>query len=101
MSVSAVLSRDGEEIHIRVSERLDYRAHAAFRSAYECAGRPFRRYVVDLGETAYIDSAGLAMLLQLRSHAGGTRQSVAVVNARPPVRALLETARLDRLLSVA
>ena len=64
----------GDSILISVEGELTFSTNRQFRDAYQpYAGRSF---VVDLGKTTYMDSAGLGMLVRLRDHAGGDRSKV-------------------------
>lgn len=101
MTVSAIPSSDGSEIRIRISDRFDFNLHKDFRSAYERAGKSYRKYVVDLGNTSYMDSSALGMLLQLREYAGGSRQSIDIVNATPGIREILRIANFDKLMTIS
>lgn len=83
---------------IRIRDRFDFKIHGDLRRAYE--EQPCERYVVDLSETEYMDSAALGMLLQLREFAGGRPDSVVIRNAAPTIRKVLEVANFDRLMQI-
>lgn len=100
MGISATASQDGAEIRIRISDRFDFNLHRDFRSAYERHGGSGARYVLDLSDTSYLDSSALGMLLQLREHAGGSKDAVNIVNASPGIREILQIANFDRLLTI-
>jgi HptB-dependent secretion and biofilm anti anti-sigma factor len=100
MAITCELSGDGEELVIRVSGRFDYGAHQDFRSAYEYLPTPPRRYRIDLGETSYVDSSALGMLLLLRDHAGGDSADVAIVNCSRDVRKILAISNFEQLFAI-
>ena len=57
--------------------------------------------IVDLSETAYLDSAGLAMLFRFAERLGYSRQELRlVVPPDSPVRRVLELTNLDRVIRV-
>jgi anti-anti-sigma factor len=57
--------------------------------------------IVDLSETAYLDSAGLAMIFRLAERLGYSRQGFClVVPPDSPVRRVLELSNLDRVIRV-
>ena len=57
--------------------------------------------VVDLSDTAYLDSAGVAMLFRLAERLNVGRQALRlVVPADSPVRAVLRLTRLDHVVPV-
>jgi anti-anti-sigma factor len=57
--------------------------------------------IVDLSETAYLDSTGLAMLFRLARQLGYTRQEFSlVVPPDSPVRRVLELTDLTRVIRV-
>jgi len=56
---------------------------------------------LDLTDTRYLDSAGIAMLLMLQERLSRRRQKLRiVVPARSPVRRLLQVAGVDRTLDI-
>lgn len=57
--------------------------------------------VLDLGNTAFIDSAGLAILLNLQRRLERRRKTLRVVCDDGPVRRVIELARLEEALGVA
>ena len=57
--------------------------------------------IVDLSETAYLDSTGLAMLFQIARQLGYTRQEFClVVPPDSPIRRVLELTNLTRVIRV-
>lgn len=84
-------------ITIPLPERFTFEARAAFRAAYRGQPVPPDGYAVEFTRTAFIDSAGLGMLLQLRDYAG-ERERVRFVHLRPNLRELLRVAEFDALV---
>lgn len=52
---------------------------------------------VELSEVSYIDSSGIAALVEGFQNARGKGQKFALIGASAPVRSVLELARLDRV----
>lgn len=84
---------------IRVTGRFDFSCHGAFREAYLAAPNG-SDYVVDLGETSYIDSAALGMLLLLREHAQQQGVRVAISNVKGQTKEVLQIANFHRLFKI-
>ncbi len=97
MALETELDPERSVLTLRIPERFDFSLHRAFRDAYMRQSQSARSYVIDLGESAAIDSAALGMLLLLREHAGGERAEIHIVNGAPAIRELLCTAGFDRL----
>jgi anti-anti-sigma factor len=79
MGVQFNIDNSGKELTIKVDGRFDFSAHQEFRDAYEAISSDVNSYVVDLGNTSYLDSSALGMLLLLRDHAGGDSASIKIV----------------------
>jgi anti-anti-sigma factor len=57
--------------------------------------------VVDLSDTAYLDSSGIAMIFRLAERFGHRRQDLRlVVPPDAPVRAVLELTRVDHVIPI-
>lgn len=84
---------------IQVGSRLDFAARDGFRQAGDAATAlpHVRKIVVDLRNTAYIDSAALGMLLILRDKALAAGQSVGIASAPGTVREILRIANFEKL----
>lgn len=98
MALETLLSNDNSTI-IKVKGRFDFSCHGAFRDAYMAApaGTDF---VVDMGETSYIDSAALGMLLLLREHAQQQGARVAIANCKGQTHEVLQIANFHRLFKI-
>jgi len=101
MGVECRVDEAEGRLTIGVTGRFDVAVKRDFRAAYEQQPATGIRYVVDLSQTTYLDSAALGMLLLLREYAGEERASITLQGARPNVRWVLEMANFDRLFSLA
>jgi len=85
------LSVDGE-IDISTIDSIEYRVERARTE------RDFRRLVLDLRGTTFMDSTGLRLLLTASRHAQDTGYELVVVRPPAPVYRAIEVTGLDRVL---
>ncbi|TWI53920.1 anti-anti-sigma factor [Pseudomonas duriflava] len=100
MGIIALPSADGKELTLRIEGRFDFSTHQAFRRAYEETVSTPERYIVDLAQTTYVDSAALGMLLLLRDHAGGDQANVRLINCGAALREIFEFAQFNVLFTL-
>ena len=91
--VADVLSLVGE-LDMAAAPRFVSQAAHALRSGA-------RRLFVELDGVSFVDSAGLAALLNVLRRATAARAPVVLVGTQPQVRSLLEQTRLDREFTFA
>lgn len=95
--------RNGQVATIHIEGRFDFRNQAQFRDAFrkELANKnSIPRFVIDLSKTEYIDSSALGVLLLLWEESGREEGHVELVNAKPNVRSILDSANFQRLFKV-
>jgi anti-sigma B factor antagonist len=97
------VARDNGATIVRpAGDRLDIDVAADFRAMLlSLIDHGERHLVIDLGDVTFIDSSGLGALvsaLKTLKHAGGTGD-VRLARVRPPVTALLEIIRLNRVFA--
>lgn len=92
---------DGAKL-VRVSGEIDLSNVREVRDAISRAVPTEAHLVVlDLTETAYLDSAGIAMIFRLAERLGVRRQELQlVVPDDAPIRAVLRLTSLDRVIPV-
>ncbi len=100
MGVQANIDNSGKELTIKVDGRFDFSAHQEFRDAYEGISNDVTSYVVDLGNTSYLDSSALGMLLLLRDHAGGDNANVKIIKCNEDVRKILTISNFEQLFTI-
>ena len=100
MAIWANESSDDSRLTIKIQGRFDFSAHQDFRDAYEKADAKPSSYTVDMGETTYLDSSALGMLLLLRDHAGGENSQVEIVNCNADVRKILTISNFEQLFTI-
>jgi len=100
MSISTSKSDDGKNLIIKVGGKFDFSLHNEFRKSYkdESVSGEFH---VDLGNTDYLDSSALGMLLLLKEHAESVSSSVKVINAGPDIKDILIIASFDKLFQIS
>ena len=100
MSVSADFDAGSKSTRIKLYGRFDFGCHQQFRQAYEGSPGKGGRYVVDLGQTEYMDSSALGMLLMLREYAGGESSDVRITNPREEIMKVLQIANFQKLFRI-
>ncbi len=63
-------------------------------------GAGVHKMVVDLEDVHYMDSSGLATLVEAMRNIGGTDTRLVICNMNPKVSAIFEIARLDSFFSI-
>jgi len=101
MTINVTESDDKNEVTIHVSGRFDFSCHQPFVDGYRNYPKGEKRFVVDLGETEYMDSSAMGMLLQLRDHTSKDGGGVSLINANESVREILKIANFHKLFDVA
>ncbi len=100
MTVNATVADNGATITIRVSGRFDFSTHQDFKKAYEQLPGNGGKFVIDLGDTEYLDSSALGMLLILRDYAGGDSANLLITNCREEVKNVLTIANFQQLMKI-
>lgn len=99
--MSAIKTKqDGNVLVITVEGRFDFTLHRDFREAYRNTKGSEMVYIVDLHAADYMDSSALGMLLLLKEHAGGDKNSVAIRNCKAEICNILKIANFDKLFKV-
>lgn len=100
MPLSCQTSNDGETVTICITERFDFTLHQEFRQAFREQGDEKKSYVIDLGQTKYIDSSALGMLLMLREHSGGDGADISIINCSPEIRRIFAISNFERIFKI-
>lgn len=101
MSLQKQLSTDKSVMTIKVSGVFDLSIQSEFRDAYECDGQTIKRYVLDLRDTEYMDSAAFGMLLVLRDYAGGDAADILIDNANEDIKKTFLMLQFGRMFNIS
>jgi HptB-dependent secretion and biofilm anti anti-sigma factor len=104
MSGTISITREESETVINIKGRFNFEMHSQFRAAYQDDtgnDKKGRRFIINLSGTEYIDSSALGMLLLLREEAGTNESDIEIINARPEIQKILETANFQRLFKIS
>lgn len=101
-SINIARQDRGQAVVLQPSGDVDMSQSPALRDAIRQAfqERP-ERLVVDLDQVEYMDSSGLATLVEAMKTINNQEGRLVLCNMRPRVRAIFEIARLDRYFSIA
>ncbi|MBF0185895.1 MAG: STAS domain-containing protein [Magnetococcales bacterium] len=91
----------GYELVISIGGRFNFETYVQFHEVCKQISTKNLSIIVDLSETGYIDSAGLGMLLFLRSHADLYESRVEIINVAPDVRKILDASNFQRLFKIS
>jgi anti-anti-sigma factor len=92
----------GERLLFRVVGELDLDSAVILRRPVEAelAAAQVRAVTLDLAELTFVDSSGLALLVELRRLASGAGVQLDIVNVRPGPRRVISIAGLADTLGV-
>jgi len=100
MTISCKISGDGKKLVMLIDERFDFSLHQKFRDAYSRVTTQDLIYVVDLGQTEYMDSSALGMILLLKDHVQLYAGQLIISRPSDTVRKILEIAQFQRLMTI-
>jgi anti-sigma B factor antagonist len=92
---------DGVDVLSLIGELDLVSAPRFVRQAAEALREGAKRLLVELDGVSFVDSAGLAALLNVLRRATASGAPLVLVGARPPVRNILAQTRLDREFTFA
>ena len=95
--------KDGDTVIAKLHGEIDLHNSTELRDAILTVLLPAnpKKLVLDLGEVPYMDSSGLAVLVEALKRMQRHTGRVVLVNLQPRVRGLLEIARLNTLFMIA
>jgi anti-anti-sigma factor len=95
------VERDGDTTTLRLAGDVDLNTSPELRGALRqvIARRP-RRIVVNLGGVGYMDSSGLATLVEALKRTAEYGGKLHLLGLGPRVRAVFEISQLDRVFSI-
>lgn len=99
MSVSTIQNLDEKMLIIKVKGNFDFSVQQEFRLAYE-NNQSIAKYRIDLSETQHIDSAGLGILMAMRSSLGLEDRKIEICKCNPDVLQLLDIFRLGKYFNI-
>jgi len=100
MALSKNVSSDGKVVTIKISGRFDFSTHQEFRDAYSGSTNA-QCYVLDMGNTDYLDSAACGMLLVFRDSVGGNNADISIVNTAPEIQKTLSMLQFNKLFKIS
>lgn len=99
MGVSILPAQKDGGVVIKVSGELTFVMQREFRDAYETYS-PNTRFRIDLGETTNIDSAGLGILMAMRSSLGSDLAKIEICNCNSRVKELMDIFRFEQYFRI-
>jgi anti-anti-sigma factor len=96
---ATVAPRDGELV-VLVRGEVDLDTAPRLRAVIDEALAQSPRLVIDLSRTSFIDSTGLALLLEAHSRLGGRPESVVVRSPSVAASHLLRVSGVDRIVTI-
>lgn len=92
---------DGNGV-IRTPDQFDFSAHEAFmKSSQDCLADPaIRKIVVNLGQSRFMDSAALGMLIWLKGKCKEKGKDMSISGAQGAARETLDIANIHKMITV-
>jgi anti-anti-sigma factor len=100
MAVETNLNTETQTLEVRISGRFDFSIHQNFRKITQQTGLGVKSIAIDLGETDYMDSSALGMLLVLRDKVNEKKEAITIKNSKEEVRKILKIANFDKLFTL-
>ncbi|WP_206485556.1 STAS domain-containing protein [Thalassotalea sp. G2M2-11] len=85
---------------IAIKGRFDFSLHPQFKDAYVNYTKDNMTFVLDLKDTAYMDSSALGMILLLKEHIEKLSGTLKITHPTDAVYKILEIAQFQRLLTI-
>lgn len=100
MAVETHLNTETKILEISISGRFDFSIHQNFRKITQQTDMGVKAIVIDLGQTDYMDSSALGMLLVLRDKVNENKEAITIKNSQENVKKILKIANFDKLFTL-
>jgi anti-sigma B factor antagonist len=96
------VSEEGPSVRLAVEGEIDMAAAPRLRDFLLCAGEVYDHHVIalDLSGVTFLDSSGLAVMVQAHQRLCGGRSHLVVMNPTPTVAKVIALTGLDSFLDV-
>lgn len=87
---------------IKVDGEIDAYHSATFKqkSKEKLSGTSHSKYVIEMSNVTYIDSAGLGAVVSLLKEARNLKKELVLVGLQPRVRKIFEMTKLDKIVKI-
>lgn len=87
---------------IKVDGEIDAYHSATFKqkSKEKLSGTSHSKYVIEMSNVTYIDSAGLGAVVSLLKEARNLKKELVLVGLQPQVRKIFEMTKLDKIVKI-
>jgi anti-sigma B factor antagonist len=100
MELKTYSSLDGAVTILQIIGRCDAYKVTVLKEWIQNKNGDTKQIVVNLTHTTYIDSAGLAALVQLMKQCHQQQGNLHICELQPPIRTIFELTRLDRAFAI-
>ncbi len=96
-----VQTKDSGEIELTLDEVFDFKKVDEFRKSYEqIDGEKVRVLNINFGQTKYMDSSALGMLLNVQSYFKDRNVKIRIINAKDQIKKILSISRFDQRFEI-
>ncbi len=100
MSLQKQMSSDKSQMTIKISGMFDLSIQSEFRNAYE-SEQGVKKYVIDMKDTEYMDSAAFGMLLVFRDYVGGDSADILIEHVNDDIKKSFSMLQFDRMFKIS
>ncbi|MBM7559676.1 STAS domain-containing protein [Marinitoga litoralis] len=102
MDFTVDFSEKGNYFLIKVDGEIDAYHSATFKqkSKEKLSGTSHSKYVIEMSNVTYIDSAGLGAVVSLLKEARNLKKELVLVGLQPQVRKIFEMTKLDKIVKI-
>ena len=100
MAIKTQGSEDSTVFTISISGRFDITAFKDFGESYKDKLESVSKWIIDMGETEYVDSSALGMLLMLRERAGSENADINIGNMNSDIKKIFTMANFNKLFNM-
>lgn len=90
---------DGTTLKVFVTDKFTIDSFNDFQATYY--DTTFDEIVIDFAQTSHIDSGGLGMLLQLRTHLGEDSNNITLLGVSNNIKKVFEVVNFEKLFKIA
>lgn len=97
-----IIKKDAGEVEIVLDEVFDFKKVEDFRKSYELVDTQASKLIsINFGNTKYMDSSALGMLLNIQSFFKEKAIKIRIVNAKDQIKKIFTISRFDQRFEIS